>query len=179
MGNYRGALALAQRTGGPPDITQTRRRGAEKWGWGVNLEQALSSDGTTGAFARFGWSDGATETFTFTEAERTATAGTQVSGRWWNRDKDRWGLGFGMNDVGNAHAAYLAAGGVGFMLGDGRLRRRPETFVETYYLLQLVRWFGLTLDYQFIANPGYNRDRGPVSVIALRAHLEGAASSAH
>ena len=172
MGNYRDALTLAARMGTTPDVTLTRRRNARKYGFAVNVEQPLTEDGNTGLFGRFGWNDGQTETFAYTEADWTATAGAQIAGDPWSRSDDRIGIAVAANGLSDAHADYLAAGGVGFQLGDGRLSYRPETIVEAYYLLQLVRWVGLTVDYQFIADPGDNRARGPVSVVSLRLHLE-------
>ncbi len=122
-------------------------------------------DGETGLFARLGWNDGATESFAFTETERSASVAAQTVG-----------IAFVANELGNAHADYLGDGGLGFVLGDGRLNRRPEIITETYYALQLLHWFALSVDYQFIDNPGYKRDRGPVSVVSLRGHIEGVAS---
>jgi high affinity Mn2+ porin len=129
------------------------------------LERPLTVDGETGLFARLGWNDGATESFAFTETERSASVAAQTVG-----------IAFVANELGNAHADYLGDGGLGFVLGDGRLNRRPEIITETYYALQLLHWFALSVDYQFIDNPGYNRDRGPVSVVSLRGHIEGVAS---
>ncbi len=128
-------------------------------------------------FARLGWNDGATESFAFTEAERSASIGAQVAGDPWQRPADHVGIAVGANELGNAHADYLNAGGRGFILGDGRLNRRPEIISEIYYALQLLNWFAISVDYQFIDNPGYNRDRGPVSVVSLRGHLEATACS--
>ena len=172
MGDYRDALALAARTGGPPDITRTRRRNARKYGFLLNMEQALNREGDVGLFARFGWNDGATETFAFTEADWAVSMGAQMGGRPWRRTDDRVAVGVAVNGLSDAHADYLAAGGLGFELGDGRLSYRPESIVETYYLVQLVSWAALTVDYQFIADPGHNHARGPVSVVSLRLHLQ-------
>ena len=172
MGNYRDALALAAETGGRPDVTRTRRHDSLKYGFTLNLEQPLTEDGDTGLFGRFGWNDGATETFAYTEADWTASAGAQLGGGTWGRPADRFGLGIAANGLSDAHADYLARGGLGFELGDGRLGYRPETIVEAYYLLQILKWVGLTVDYQFIADPGHNGDRGPVSVVSLRLHVE-------
>lgn len=177
MGNYRDAIDLAHKQGGAPDITATRQRGALKYGFGLNLEQPLTVDGETGLFVRLGWNDGATESFAFTEAERSASIGAQIAGGAWRRPGDRIGVAFVANELGNAHADYLGDGGLGFVLGDGRLNRRPEIITETYYALQLLPWFAVSVDYQFIDNPGYNRDRGPVSVVSLRGHIEGVTSS--
>jgi len=172
MGSYRRALALAAQTGGVPDITRTRREGTRKYGFTLNVEQPLTDDGDTGLFARLGWNDGATESFCYTESDRTATIGAQIAGAAWRRPSDHVGVAVAANGLSDAHADYLAAGGAGFQLGDGRLRYRPETIVEAYYLWQIVRWVALTLDYQFIADPGDNAARGPVSVVSLRMHVE-------
>jgi len=172
MGSYRDALALTTRTAGPPDVTRTRRRSARKYGFTLNVEQPLSEEGDTGLFARLGWNDGATETFAYTEADWSLSLGAQLGGARWQRGDDRLGIGVAANGLSDAHADYLAAGGLGFELGDGRLSYRPETIVETYYLAQVVRWAALTVDYQFVADPGHNRARGPVSVVSLRLHLQ-------
>jgi len=172
MGDYRESLALAARQGGTPDITRTRRTNRVKYGFTLNVEQPLTEDANTGLFARFGWNDGATETFCYTEADWTTSVGAQVAGSRWGRGDDRLSVGVAANGLSDAHADYLAAGGLGFELGDSRLSYRPETIVETYYLAQLTGWAGLTVDYQFIADPGDNRARGPVSVVSLRLHLQ-------
>jgi hypothetical protein len=172
MGTYRDALALAQQTGTTPDITATRRRGNVKYGFGLNFEQPLGDDGNTALFGRYGWCDGATESFAYTEADRTLCLGGQLSGARWHRPNDHLALAVVQNDLSGAHKDYLAAGGLGFLLGDGRLNYGSEQIVESYYSYQLAKPLGLSLDYQFINNPGYNRDRGPVSVLSFRVHLE-------
>jgi carbohydrate-selective porin OprB len=169
MGDYRDALALAVRQGGTPDITATRQVGRVKYGFTLNIEQPLTEDGDTGLFGRFGWNDGATETFAYTEAEWTLTGGAQIAGAWWHRHDDHVGVGVAANGLRDAHADYLAHGGVGFELGDGRLSYRPETIIESYYLFHALNWLALTVDYQFIADPGHNAARGPVSVVASAA----------
>lgn len=170
MGDYRQALAPAQQNATTPDITATRRPNRNKFGFGLNFEQPLGDDGATGLFGRYGWDDGATESFAYTEVDRTLSLGGQLSGRRWHRPDDRVALAFVQNDLAAAHKDYLAAGGLGFLLGDGKLHYGSEQIVETYYSYQVAK--PLALDYQFINNPGYNRDRGPVSVLSVRAHLE-------
>jgi hypothetical protein len=172
MGDYRDALALAAREHATPDVTRARRADRVKYGFTLNLEQPLTGDGETGLFARAGWNDGATETFAFTEADWALSAGAQVAGGWWHRPDDRVGVAVAANGLSDAHADYLARGGVGFELGDGRLRYRPETIVESYYLFQPRDWLGITVDYQLVADPGDNAARGPVSVVSVRLHLE-------
>ena len=172
MGNYRESLALAQQNGTTPDITATRRQNRIKYGFGLNFEQPLGDDGLTGVFGRYGWDDGATESFAYTEVDRTLTLGGQLSGKRWHRPDDRLALAFVQNDIVGAHKDYLAAGGLGFLLGDGKLNYGSEQIIETYYSCQVAKPLALALDYQFINSPGYNRDRGPVSVLSVRAHLE-------
>ena len=172
MGRYRDAVALAARSNGPPDITRTRRSNTRKYGFTLNAEQPLTEEGETGLFARLGWNDGATETFAYTEADWTMSVGAQIAGSLWRRGDDRLGLAVAANGLSNAHADYLAAGGLGFELGDGRLSYRPETIAEAYYLAQVVKWAAVTVDYQFIADPGDNAARGPVSIVSVRLHLQ-------
>jgi carbohydrate-selective porin OprB len=177
MGNYEEALQLAQETATTPDITKVEHRGNVKYGFGLNGEVPLGDvdkDGTaqTGLFARYGWDDGRTESFAYTEIDRTVQLGGQLSGRRWHRPNDRFALALVQNDLSNDHKNYLAAGGLGFILGDGRLNYGPERILETYYLFQASSAYALTLDYQFIDHPGYNRDRGPVSVLSFRVHAE-------
>jgi high affinity Mn2+ porin len=172
MGRYRAALAQARITDGPPDITAVGHEDAVKYGFGLNFEQALADGGATGLFGRWGWNDGATESFAYSEADRTFSLGGQLSGARWKRPDDRWGLAFAQNGLSAAHRDYLAAGGLGFVLGDGRLRYGTERMLEIYYAYQLSKLLALSLDYQAIQNPGFNRDRGPVSVLSLRLHAQ-------
>jgi len=172
MGNYAATVALARQTGTTPDITKTERNSAVKYGFGLNFEQALADEGATGIFGRYGWNDGTTESYVYTEADRSASLGFQLSGAHWHRKDDRWALALAQNDLSGPHKEYLAAGGLGFLLGDGRLNYAPEQILETYYNFQVAPPLTLSLDYQFIHNPGYNQDRGPVSVLSFRAHLE-------
>ncbi len=169
MGRYRDALAATP--GMPPDITQVRKAGAVKYGFGLNFEQGLADQGATGVFGRFGWNDGATESFASAEADRSLSLGAQFSGARWKRKDDRVGLALEQSDLSAAHRDYLAAGGQGLTLGDGKLTYGSEQIIETYYSYQFSKPLALTLDYQYISNPGYNRDRGPVSVLSLRLFL--------
>ncbi|HLK58056.1 MAG TPA: carbohydrate porin, partial [Chthonomonadaceae bacterium] len=137
----------------------------------LNFEQALADGGATGVFGRLGWNDGTTESYAFTEADRFLSLGGQLSGTHWRRKNDLVGLALAQSDLSAAHKDYLAAGGLGFALGDGRLDYAPERVLEAYYSYQLTKPLALSLDYQYITNPGFNRDRGPVSVVSLRAHL--------
>lgn len=118
MGRYRDALAAAS-PGTAPDVTAVRRRGAAKYGFGINFEQGLSDGGVTGIFGRLGWNDGSTETFSYAEADRFVSLGGQLSGAHWKRPKDVLGVALAQSDLSSAHKAYLAAGGLGLSLGDG------------------------------------------------------------
>ena len=173
MGSYSKSIHEARAEDVTPVIESTRSRGRQKYGFAANFELPLADDGNTGLFGRLGWNDGANESFAFTEAERNASLGAQIAGTSWSRPDDRVGVALDAEELGNLHASYLAAGGLGFILGDGRLNRRPEIVFETYYLAQVTSWLAFTADYQLIDNPGYNRDRGPVSVVSLRGHIEG------
>jgi high affinity Mn2+ porin len=170
MRRYADAL-LARTPGMVPDLTAVGRRGAVKYGFGLNFEQGLGDGGATGVFGRLGWNDGNTESFSYAEADRFVSFGGQLSGAHWGRPNDVLGVAVAQSDLSGVHKAYLAAGGLGLTLGDGRLNYGPEQIVEGYYAHQLSKALSLTLDYQFINHPGDNQDRGPVNLLALRMHL--------
>jgi len=171
MGDYREAvdLYLADPTQ-PPDVTATRQQGTIKYGFGVNFQQELSSD--VWAFGRWGWADGKKESFCYTEAESILQLGVYTKGTRWHRTLDRVGSVFLSNGISAVHQSYLGDGGLGFLLGDGGLTYGRETIVEAFYTVHAWRGLYFAVDYQHINNPGYNRDRGPVSVPGLRMHLE-------
>jgi high affinity Mn2+ porin len=171
MGNYAEALAVGASLRQPPDIAADDRPGRKKYGFGLNVEQPLGDQGETGVFARIGWDDGRNESFAFTEVDRHLSAGAQVSGAHWGRANDRIGLAGVREGIVPVHKNYLAAGGVGFLLGDGRLTYGREQILEGYYRLQTGRYLQLSSDLQSIRNPGYNRDRGPALVGSLRANF--------
>jgi hypothetical protein len=179
MGDYAEALEVAAASGGIPNIGADDRDGRHKTGFGINAEQPLADDGESGLFMRLGWNDGKTEDFVFTEVDRHASLGGQLSGIHWQRADDRLGMGFVLEGLAAEHRQYLRAGGSGFLLGDGRLNYAHEQIFETYYRAQ---WsfshaadtlrVQLSPDFQYIQNPGYNQDRGPVRFYSLRLHLE-------
>jgi hypothetical protein len=171
MGSYADAIAVARTQGRAPDVAADDRPGRTKYGFGVNVEQPLGDDGETGLFARFGWSDGRNESFAFTEVDRHLSVGAQLAGSHWGRTDDRIGLGAVREGIVALHRDYLSAGGIGFLLGDGRLNYGSEEIVEGYYRLQAGPYLQLTPDVQHIRNPGYNRDRGPATVLSLRMNL--------
>jgi len=171
MGDYAEAIAIGAASSSTPNIAADDRLGRSKYGFGFNVEQPLADDGETGAFARIGWNDGQTEDFVFTEVDRHLSTGVQVSGIHWGRTDDRAGIAYVWHGLSPEHRDYLAAGGIGFLLGDGRLNYGLEQILETYYRVQLGQYAQLSPDFQYIQNPGYNRDRGPVEVYSLRLHV--------
>jgi high affinity Mn2+ porin len=153
------------------DIVATRASGRLKYGFGLNVEQKIIAD--VGVFGRLGWNDGKTESWAFTEIDRTASGGVSVHGARWRRPEDVFGAATAFNGISGDHRAYLARGGYGFIIGDGRLPHPgPETVFETYYAWRVRKFLTLSPDYQFILHPAYNRDRGPVHIFSLRAHLD-------
>ena len=176
MGIYRDAVA--QYKAGLvkiPDITNHPWHVTRKYGFGINVEQNLTRNLT--AFARWGWDDGRTESFAYTEIDSTFNQGVGVNGALWHRKQDRAGVAFVSNGIKKDHQIYLADGGLGFLLGDGRpnhvgLNYGRESIVESYYTAHVWRGIYLAPGVQHINNPGYNRDRGPVVVPSFRLHLE-------
>ena len=172
-GNFAEAIAL----GGVPDVSLVRRP-QTKIGWGLTFEAPLGSD--AGLFVRASRNSGNLETYAFTEIDRQVSFGAQFAGRTWGRQQDRVGVAFAINGLSSAHRAYLAAGGLGAFLGDGRLNYGNERIFETYYRWTLPDAYvrigkvqtALSLGFQHLVNPGYNRDRGPVDVFSLRWHGE-------
>jgi high affinity Mn2+ porin len=165
MGDYREAVADSTPQS-VPDITLHRHPGSAKYGFGLNLQHELSHD--VRVFARWGWNEGHHESFVYTEANSTIAGGADV--RYLRRFKT--GFAAATDGISADHKAYLAAGGLGFLLGDGRLRYGRETVLESYTTYNFPKGVSASVDLQFIANPGYNRDRGPVWVPAIRLHWD-------
>lgn len=172
MGDYRDAIAIGVAQSAVPNVAANDRDGRRRVGYLVNLEQPIADNGETGFFMRLGWNDGKVESFANTEIDRTATLGAQVSGARWNRPDDRLGIGIALNGLSAAHRDYLAAGGSGFVLGDGALTYAPEQIGEVYYRIRIGNYLQLSPDFQYLRNPGFNRDRGPARVAGLRVHVE-------
>jgi high affinity Mn2+ porin len=169
MGNYREALALQPVD---PVIQDTASYDSVKYGFCGNFEQELTDD--LDCFLRWGWNDGQTESWAFTEIDRTVALGLLWKGTRWRRPQDQIGTALAINGVSAAHADYLAAGGLGFILGDGRLNYSPEIIWETYYRWQVLKTTSIWVspDLQLVSDPGYNRDRGPVVIGSVRVHAE-------
>ncbi len=166
MGNYGEALARM-----PVDpIVAFTDSSRIKYGFGGNLEQQLTNN--LGCFAKWGWNDGHTESWAFTAVDRTVAAGFLLTGARWARPNDTIGLAGVMNGLAGSHRHYLEAGGVDFIIGDGKLNYAPEEILEAFYNLRLVKGIVFTADCQAINNPAYNADRGPVFVFGFRIHVE-------
>jgi high affinity Mn2+ porin len=170
LGTYSDALALAAATGQPPSTAAVHNY-RSKAGIGLNLEQQITTD--LGIFARAGGSQGSVEEVDFTDINQSVSAGLSLAGSGWGRSDDTVGLAVAINQISHQAKQYLEAGGLGGIIGDGQLPNAgPEQIVETYYRLAAFSFARVTIDYQFVNNPAYNRDRGPVSVFGLRLHAE-------
>jgi len=169
MGSFQDAIDLAQMAGGPADIEAVRKY-QSRTGVSMNLEQEITPD--LGLFMRAGWADGTVEPFDVTDIDRTVAAGLSLKGKQWGRPDDTFGLAGIVNDISGVHQQFLNAGGLGILVGDGMLPHPgPEQIIETYYAFPLFA-ATVTFDYQFVVNPAYNRDRGPISVFGARMHTE-------
>ena len=167
-GSFQAAINLAAITGGPADINAVRTY-TSRPGVSLNLEQQVSEN--WGVFARAGWADGNIEPWDFTDVDRTVSAGASINGKQWGRPDDTVGIAGVVNGISGVHEAFLNAGGLGILAGDGQLPNPGlEQIIEMYYSYALSASTRLTFDYQFIANPAYNADRGPVNVFAGRYH---------
>ncbi len=165
MGSY--AEAIKQTN---PDVTLTRKPGRVKYGFSINYEQVLTQE--SGLFFRASWNDGNNETWAFTEIDHSISGGF-VKDNLFGRKEDRLNIGFALNGISNIHRQYLAKGGYGFIIGDGKLPNYGlESILEINYNIKVTDWLSVTPDYQFVMNPAYNQDRGPVHALALRVHTE-------
>jgi hypothetical protein len=152
-----------------PDLCWARRSNV-KMGIGINLEQQIGED--VGLFFRGMWSDGNTEVYSYTSTDRSISLGALVKGLRWSRPRDTVGIGYGQGWLSGSHVAYLGRGGIDGFIGDGAINYSPEQVVDIFYSYNLFSSTWLSADYQHIANPGYNADRGPVDVYAARVHVE-------
>jgi len=171
-GNYRQALAIeaADPTLDINVVMASIRHDNLKYGFYVNAEQEIAKD--VGLFARASWNDGQNEILSFSDIDRSLSGGLSFKGSYWGRSSDTIGIGGAINGLSAAHRDFLAAGGLGLLIGDGQLNYRPEQILEAYYAYQVTKNFTVTADYQFVANPAYNADRGPVSIFSCRLHGE-------
>ena len=169
MGGYADALAMPVTTPDYPDITQTRHV-RTNYGFVANLEQAITAD--LGIFSRASWSPGRVELIGWTDCDQSLSFGAVLKGSAWGRPDDKIGVAGVVEGLSSIARAYFAAGGLGILIGDGQLNYRPERILEAYYAYSVNKWATFTFDYQFIDNPGYNADRGPVSVFSGRLHAQ-------
>ncbi len=171
-GRFGDAIARARLTGmNVTDALAAVRHYQSRPGVSLNLEQQVSE--TIGVFARAGWADGNVEPWDFADIDRTVSGGVSVSGKAWDRPDDTVGVAGVLNGITKIHQDYLAAGGLGILIGDGQLPKyKIEKIIETYYSFAVTPALKLSADYQFIADPAYNAQRGPVSVLAGRVHAE-------
>lgn len=166
MGNYNESILINPIS---PDIHATEAYGHTKYGFGINCEQQINKD--LGVFFRTSMNDGNNETWEFTEIDRSVSFGISSYGSYWNRENDNIGLAFVTSSLSSPHRNYLQAGGYGFELGDGNLNYGLEYLTELYYSLELIKHLFISGTYQFIVNPGYNKERGPVNIFSIRVHL--------
>jgi hypothetical protein len=135
-----------------------------------NLEQSVTD--SFGLFGRWSWNDGKTEIMSFTDIDASLSGGVSIKGTSWGRSDDTIGIAGAFNALSADHRDFTAAGGLGILIGDGRLNCRPEQILEIYYAYAITKTSALTFDYQFIVNPAYNADRGPLSIFSGRIHAE-------
>jgi high affinity Mn2+ porin len=172
MADYRGVLATVAAIPALDIGTATTLLRGEntKYGFYGNLEQQIIND--VGFFARASWNDGRAEILSFTDIDRSVSGGFSIKGSFWGRSDDTVGIGAAVNGLSRAHRDFLAAGGTGLLIGDGQLNYRTEDILEAYYAWMIQKGLVATFDYQFINNPAYNADRGPVSIFSARVHAE-------
>jgi high affinity Mn2+ porin len=170
MGLLDAAVQVAQATGNAADLAAVRQL-RNRVGIDFNLEQELSQN--LGMFARVGKSAGNVEAYEFSDIDRTVAMGLSLKGSRWARADDTVGIAGIVNDISAARVQYLNSGGLGILVGDGKLPHPgPEQIIETYYSVGVLQQLHVSLDYQFVKDPAYNRDRGPVSIVGVRVHAQ-------
>jgi high affinity Mn2+ porin len=171
-GSYREAVDLTLLNPGldPTDAIVLTRSARTKYGYYINMEQSLGD--TIGVFGRWSQNNGKNEIAAFTDIDESLSFGTVVTGKSWGRPNDKIGLAGAINGISNDHRDYLAVGGLGILIGDSRINYRHEKILETFYALAVMKDVLLSFDYQFMVNPAYNADRGPVSIFSGRLHAE-------
>ena len=170
-GNYNDALNLISNTGiAATDAIVQTRQGRSMFGYYLNLQQEIADD--LGAFARWSWNDGQSEINAFTDINASLSGGISLKGKRWGRPDDTVGIGGAINFISPQFSSFLAQGGLGVLVGDGRLSYAPERVLEVYYALQLTKGLIVTADYQLLDNPAYNAARGPINVFSGRLHMQ-------
>ncbi len=172
MGKFGDAIDIAGETGKDVNtaIAETRKYGNTKYGFAINAEQKLTDD--LGAFTRISWNNGQTEDWSYTNIDRSLAVGLSLQGKRWGRDDDTVGFAGVINGISKNQQDFLKNGGLGILIGDGKLNYGLESILETYYSYKITSYLTLTPDYQFVLNPAYNQDRGPVNIFSGRLHLE-------
>jgi high affinity Mn2+ porin len=171
-GSYREAvdLSLAIPNLDPTEAIIATRTGRTKYGYYVNFEQSLTEQ--LAIFGRWSWNDGRNEISAFTDIDRSLMFGAAITGKAWGRPDDRIGVAGAVNALSPEHRDYIAAGGLGILIGDGMLNYHHERILETYYAMRVLKGLTMTFDYQYMVNPAYNADRGPISIFSGRLHGE-------
>lgn len=169
MISYREAASLLESDGPQADLSPARAY-RYKYGFGLNLEQGVTQN--VGIFSRLGWNNGQTEGWMYTDANWTASLGVSVSGSAWHRPSDSAGLAFVTSGASASAQKFLEAGGLDIVDGDGALTYGSEKVMEAYYNFPIWKAVHATVDYEFVDNPAFNRDRGPVSVFGVRFHWQ-------
>jgi high affinity Mn2+ porin len=169
MGNYQESIAKGTLLGNAPNIIDSRQYGRSKWGFYASADNNF---GPYHIFFKTSINDGKNETWAFTQIDQSFTTGFQFDGNLWKRDQDRFAIAYVRNNLSADHKTYLEKGGYGFIIGDGRLNYGSEQIIEAYYSMHLTKQIFLSPDYQFVINPAYNKDRGPVHIISLRLHAD-------
>jgi high affinity Mn2+ porin len=169
MGDYAVSIATSLQTLTAPDITDSRVAGRKKSGYYISLDNHM---GKVHHFIKHSYNDGDHESWAFTEIDKSVATGFRFDGSIWKRNEDALGVAYVRNDLSSVHKQYLQYGGYGFIIGDGKLNYGTESILEIYYSFHVYKKIFLSPDYQFVANPGYNKDRGPVHLIAARLHIE-------
>jgi high affinity Mn2+ porin len=171
VASYADALGQAQAAGQMQTDLAPLRKFQRKHGLAFNAEQEVAEG--VGAFVRYSWNDGRTEAYDFTDINRSLAAGLQVKGGLWQQPEHTLGLALASNGLSSPARQFFAAGGLGILVGDGKLPNYAnEQIFEAYYKVPLGRFVSVTGDYQHVRHPAYNADRGPVSAFALRLHAE-------
>ncbi len=169
MGDFADAIRLAQATDTAPNVLDVRQYRGH---FGISYNWAQAIDAELGVFSRLGWADGHQQSYEFTDVDNTFSLGAALTGQRWKRPDDTVGLAFVTNGISKDFQTYLNDGGLGILIGDGKLPHPGrEDIIETYYSYTAAKWAKITFDYQFVENPAYNTDRGPVSIFGVRLHL--------
>lgn len=170
MARFSDAIAYGEATGQTAQLAPVRRY-QSRGGVSFNLEQQVSDQ--LGVFVRAGWAEGGKEPYEFTDVDRTGAVGLSLQGARWDRPDDVVGAAVVVNAISSIHQAFFNDGGLGIVIGDGKLPHPgPEAIFETFYSVLVTKPVWFTFDYQFVGNPAYNRDRGPVNLLGARLHTE-------